>query len=522
MSRIRWYGPTVALVLTVLAVMFIGPELVKNLTHAQVRAQTRFVQNELKSNPSLAELSSAFRKVATVVEPSVVAIQVSSREPQRQMRMMPEEFRRFFGPRFQPDGPMPEGEDDLGEPNAPNEWEKYNVPRPYGSGSGWVYDEEGHIVTNNHVVRGAESITVRFSDGSERTAKLVAADPKTDVAVLKVEGGRLHPAALAEEPVEQGDIVFAFGSPFRFEFSMSQGIVSAKGRHLGIIEGGGYENFIQTDAAINPGNSGGPLTNIYGQVIGMNTAIASQTGANNGLGFAIPVDMLDTVVQQIIKTGKVIRGYLGVYIQDLDLELARSYGLDRRGVLVTQPIPGSPGEQAGLKEDDIIVEVDGKSVESADELRNRIANYAPGKKVPLKFYRDGKEQTVTVTVGELPAQVAAMEEEGGPERMTPATPDEQSMQALRQLGIEGVQALTPQIAQRLKVESGVVITSVRPNSVADSKMLRRGMVITKVMNTEIKTPEDLNNALAKADLKKGVRVTVSEQGNSRVVLLKLP
>jgi serine protease Do len=238
-------------------------------------------------------LSEAFKDVARVVEKSVVSITVYSKRPPT--GGIPEELLPLLPP-----GRAPKGN---------SEFDDYDVPQQYGSGSGWIYDTKGHIITNNHVIDGADRIVVRFYDGSERDAKVVGVDTKTDIAVVKVKGDDLHPAKRADKPVDQGEIVFAFGSPFRFDFSMSQGIVSAKGRQLGILRGAqGYENFIQTDAAINPGNSGGPLTNIYGEVVGMNTAIASRTGAYNGLGFAIPVRMVEQVGDQLIENGKVSRG----------------------------------------------------------------------------------------------------------------------------------------------------------------------------------------------------------------------
>ncbi|NJL31408.1 MAG: PDZ domain-containing protein, partial [Phycisphaerales bacterium] len=262
-----------------------------------------------------------------------------------------------------------------------------------GSGSGWVYSADGHIITNNHVIEEADRIEVRFFNGESMDAVVVGTDPKTDVAVIKVDATKLHASTLATEPVEQGEIVFAFGAPFRFEFSMSQGIVSGQGRQLGILaERQGYENFIQTDAAINPGNSGGPLTNIYGQVVGMNTAIASRTGAFNGLGFAIPIDMVKKVVDELIATGTVQRGYLGIFIEELDPRMARTFGYDGKGVLVTNPIDGGPAAEAGVQRGDIITKVEGKPVSTPDELRNLVADLAPGKRYDWRFI--GKARSV--------------------------------------------------------------------------------------------------------------------------------
>jgi serine protease Do len=545
MNRIRWYGPTVVLILTVLLVMVLGPGLVRQIAWAQQDQKIHLIREDLAGNSALAELSNAFRKVSQIVEPSVVSIQVSARQVpgRRGGGMSPDEqLRRFFGPQLPAPSPFDEDEDQdqpgPGVPNphqqpAPDDNSRFNVPRPYGSGSGWVYDTEGHIITNNHVVNGADVITVRFNDGSERTAKLVNADAKTDIAVIKVEGGNLHPAdraELAKNPVEQGDMVFAFGSPFRFEFSMSQGIVSAKGRQLGIIHDNsglaGYENFIQTDAAINPGNSGGPLTNIYGQVVGMNTAIASRTGSYNGIGFAIPIDMVENVVQQIIKNGKVTRGYLGIYIEDLDPKMAKSFGFDGKGVLVRSPIEGSPGAKAGIKPGDIITKINGTAVTTAEALRSRVANFAPGEKVSLEYFRDGKLQNADVTIAEQPNEVARgpgmMNGNGG--SGTAKGPSDQSMEQLRKLGIETVSEFSADMAAQLKLQftPGVIVRRVRPDSEAASKGIAPGTVITKVMGADVKTPEDLGREIAKHDLSKGVRLSVVENGIPRFVLLELP
>ncbi len=528
MSRIRWYGPTVILILTILIVMVMGPSIVQKIAWAQESAKVQFVRDQAAADPALAKLSDAFRNVAKIVEPSVVAIQVSAKASPRRITE-DDAMRRFFGPRGWPQSPFDLPQDD-GEDQSPQQepgiqdYNRYNVPRAYANGSGWVYDEAGHIITNRHVVNGADVITVRFNDGSERTAKLVGEDDKTDIAVIKVDGARLIPAQLAKEPVEQGDIVFAFGSPFRFEFSMSQGIVSAKGRQLHIVaDGRGYENFIQTDAAINPGNSGGPLTNIQGDVVGMNTAIASRTGANNGLGFAIPIEMVAPVVDQIIKTGKVTRGYLGIYIDDLDPKMAESFGFKGHGVLVNSLIDGGPAEKAGIKSGDIITKIDGKDVRAAEELRRRVSNYEPGRKVDIELFRAGKTQRMQAVVAELPASVQRASTDSA-DRGGEAKPSDKVMDYLRRAGIENVTDFTAELAQRRKVEltPGVLVTQVRPGSDAADKGIRPGSVIVEVMNTRIKTVDELTTALTSLDMSKPVRLSVSEGGVKRFVLLEVP
>jgi len=528
MTRIRWYGPTIVLLITVLLVMILGPNVVRNLAWEHTDARIQLVQNELGSNPTLAELSDSFRKVAQVVEPSVVNIEVY-RQVDRNARRGGMDgrdlFERFF--RGQPGQPEPEPR----EREEPDEqFDQYNVPQRVGNGSGWVYDAQGHIITNNHVVAEADRIKVRFADGTERDAEVIGTDPNTDVAVIKVEDTKVHPAKLAPNAVAKGDIVFAFGSPFRFEFSMSQGIVSGKGRQLGILNTrdrrgriirSGYEDFIQTDAAINPGNSGGPLTNIYGEVIGMNTAIATRSGTYNGLGFAIPAEMVQNVVDQIIDTGKVRRGYLGVYIEDLDEKMARTFNYDGQGVLVVDPIKGGPADKAGLQRGDIITQVQGAPVTSADELRHLIASYPPGTELELGIVRNGKTLDRTLTIGELPESIAANPQG----QATPEQPPEpEKAEVLSKLGVTEVMSLTESLAERneLPIKKGVLIREVRPLSQAAAAGLRPGMVITHVQGVAVDAVDKLITELSKHDLAQGVRISVQAGDANRFVLLELP
>jgi serine protease Do len=529
MNRIRWYGPTIVLLMTVLAVMVAGPSLVRRIAWAYDDERITLVEDGLSHNPTLAELSNAFRKVAQVVEPSVVHVQIFSRQARRSINVpdphgeIPEEFRQWF---FGPHGLTPPDQGDQNSNPAPkrdgDDLNKYDVPQQTGSGSGWVYDTKGHIITNNHVVDGADKIVVRFNNGSERVAKVVGTDPKTDVAVIEVEDSDLHAAHIGREAVEQGDMVFAFGSPLGNEFSMSQGIVSGKGRQIGILNGrSGYENFIQTDAAINPGNSGGPLTNIYGQVIGMNTAIATRTGFYMGIGYAIPVKLVKNVADQIINNGKVRRGYLGIVIDPLEPKLAQTFGFNGRGVLVRYAVEGTPAADAGIKRGDIITKVNGMVVTEPDELRNTVAAMPPDSKVAIEYFRDGKTQTAEIKLAELPDTVAS----AGPVPAVPApgqtTPA--SNELLRKLGLEGVSAMTTTLAeeQNLKFTAGVLVREVRQNSVAWTEGLRKQMIITDVMNVPVKTPEELVTELKKHDLTKGVRVSVLAGDQPVFMLLEL-
>ena len=519
MQRIRWYGPTLLLLATVVFTMVAAPRLIQNLAYAQTSAKIQLVQNTLTDSPFLAELSNSFRKVSEVVEPSVVHISVAGRpQARRGPQRMPFDRNPFEGTPWEDffERRMPQPERDGGD-----RFDEYDAPRTYGNGSGWVYDDSGHIVTNYHVVRGAEEITVRFVDGAEHQAKVVGSDDATDIAVLKIDSDRLHPAKLAPEPVEQGDIVFAFGSPFRFDFSMSMGIVSAKGRSLGIIstqteEGrpfAGFENFIQSDAAINPGNSGGPLTNIYGQVVGMNTAIASRTGAYNGLGFAIPADMIIDVVDQIIDEGGVARGFLGIRLpqEDLTPEMARTFGFEGEGVLVADAIPGSPAAEAGLEAGDIITAIDGEAITSIRQLRFEIAGMRPGTTVDVTYFRQGEgEQTTEVTLGRLAAG-------GTPERGEDVADDNgmpgdaEARETLAKLGFSSLATYTPEAARELEREPlpGVLVRSVRRGSVAASKRVAPGMIITHVMGQRIEDLDDLAEQIMKVDVTDGLRMRVA-------------
>jgi len=525
MNRIRWYGPSVVLLVTTLLVMVAGPRLVEHLAWAQTDTRMMLTRDSLTQNPSLAELSDAFRKVSEVVEPSVVHIQISSKQPVSRRGRGRDEDRlwRFFhqrrrgNPRYEDDDPA-EDEEDYEE-----DLQRYNVPRVIGNGSGWVYDHEGHIITNNHVVKDADEIMVRFHDGSESKATVVGTDPKTDIAVIKIDKITVHPATLAQQPVEQGNIVLAFGSPFGFEFSMSQGIVSAKGRRLGILSRGGYENFIQTDAAINRGNSGGPLTNIYGEVVGMNTAIATRSSGFQGLGFAIPIKMVRHVVEQLIDQGKVSRGYLGIYIADLNPKLANTFGFEGGGVLVEEPIEDGPADKGGIKRGDIITKINGEAVSSADELRQAVASHSPGSRLSLEVFRNNQSSVYEITIDELPEKMARIDDRPG-KGASNNPPDEQNRQLLRKLGFESIVTLKQEIAKKINIRfsPGVFVRAVRPNSAAHAAGITSGQVITAVMGTKIKTVAELVEQLQQHDITKGVRMSIIDGDIERFTLLELP
>ncbi len=502
MAGIRNYGPSFTLLFVIVITLVGAPYALRRLAYAEQEARIELAAAKLQSSQRLAELSESFRLVAQRVEPSVVHISVSRKVSGRSSIRPPSnfdnpmDFFRWFEQRRRGQiDPRPDEQDES--------LRQYDVPQPYGNGSGWIYDDQGHIVTNYHVVRNAGEINVKFSDQKTLKAEVVGYDEKTDIAVLKVESSRLHPAVIAERPVEQGEMVFAFGSPFQFDFSMSQGIVSGKGRRLGILGQGGYENFIQTDAAINPGNSGGPLTNIHGEVIGMNTAIATRTGAYNGIGFAIPADMLTAFIPQIIERGQVRRGYLGVYISD-EPRLLKSFGVEK-GVLVEDVRPDTPAAEAGLKRGDVIVELDGREAESASSLRRYVARQVPGHKLEMQIVRDGKTIERTVVLAELPDDPLA----GGAAPRS-VDPEEADNATLTKLGFETVTEMTTARAKRLGVDpiEGVLVEKVRPGSIAAAEQIMPGMVIGDVQGVAVTTPAELSAALKKHDLSEGVRLTV--------------
>jgi len=512
------------LLIATAAMLLLGPATTAPAATAQTDGAAGAIRHDLDSSTLLADLNEAFSEVAQAVVPSVVHIQVAAKvSPNGGGRQSPHGFRlpmpfneddwQWFGPDAAPDGQQ---QDD--------QWQQYDVPQPLGNGCGWVYDADGHLVTNYHVVSDADQITVRFDDGREYAATVVGTDPKTDVAVLKIDASDLQPAALATEPVKQGELVFAFGSPFGNEFSMSQGIVSAKGREIELLirSTQGYEDFIQTDAAINPGNSGGPLVNIHGRLVGMNTAIASKTGDYNGIGYAIPVDMLVGVVDQLIAHGRVTRGYLGIYIDDLTPKMAKSYGYEGKGVLVQNPVADSPAEKAGIQTGDIIASLGDVPVESVKQLRAVVAATKPGTEIQIEIIRDGERMKLPVTVAELDDQAMPTLGRGDDS----ADRDDGGNVVLRKLGFTRLNRFTREMADQYDVPftPGVLVSSVRRNSVAWAAAIKGGTLITHVANQPVESVGEMLDAIAALDPDTGIRLRLKDLRTNivRVVLLELP
>jgi serine protease Do len=371
-----------------------------------------------------------------------------------------------------------------------------------------IIDPSGVILTNNHVVEGAGKITVRLRDGREFEATDVKCDPKADLAILRIKGaGTLTAAKFGNSDEAQvGDWVLALGDPFGLEGTVTAGIISARGRPLG----GTRASFIQTDAAINPGNSGGPLVNLDGEVVGINTAISTSNGGNQGVGFAIASNTAKWVSQQLSTTGMVKRAFLGVAIQPVEQELARQLGVEAmQGVLISEVQAGAPAAEAGMKPGDVIVEFGGTSVKSPQELQQAVDQAPIGQKQPVVVVRDGKRKTLEVTAREQPAEYGL----ANGRSLTPGKGD-------RKLGVE-VSALTDEVAEKLGVKSGegVVITEVRNGSPAQLAGLSTGMVIVQVGQKPVKSAEEFRAAMEKQSLSKGVMLLVrSGQGTKFVVI----
>jgi serine protease Do len=429
-----------------------------------------------------------FAALAKQVQPGVVNI--------RTVKTLKEGgpvFRHFFGNPFGNRDPF---RDFFGEGGPGKEFKQSSL------GSGFVLDREGHIVTNHHVVENADQIKVRLSDEREFDARVIGRDSKTDLALIKIDGASdLFPLRLGDSGrLEVGSWVLAVGSPFGLEQTVTAGIVSAKGRFIGA---GPYDDFIQTDASINPGNSGGPLLNMSGEVIGINTAIVAQ---GQGIGFAIPVNLAQTIIAQLKDHGSVTRGWMGVGIQDLTPELAEYYGLgNQKGVLVTQVFPGDPADKAGIKNRDVIVAVGGKPVSTGRELSAAVAGMPIGKQVPVRLLRDGKEQTVGVTLAER------KDVEPKAQGQVPDTDE---------LGIRAVD-ITPETARRAGIdekEKGVLLVAVQPGGKADRAGLRQGDVVKEVNRRPIHSVAELKAEYGKAKAGAEVQLLVKRRESGFAVL----
>ncbi len=442
--------------------------------------------------PDPEALSRVFVSVAGKVKPAVVNISTEKILPDSPFQHpglggpFDDFFERFFG--------GPHGEQ-----------------RRRSLGSGVIVDSRGYILTNNHVVEKADEIEVQLSDGSSFAAEVVGTDPETDLAVIRVESDEEFPFALLGDSndIVVGEWVLAIGNPFGFGHTVTAGIVSAKGR---IIQQGPYDDFIQTDAAINPGNSGGPLVNMKGQVVGINSNIISASGGSMGIGFAIPSNLARKIYDQLVEYGAVTRGWLGVGIQKLTPELARSFKLENEKGAVVSEILGddSPAAEGGLQAGDVIVELNGKKIDSDSALVQLVADVRPGETVDIKFYRDGKLKATTVTLGTRAKSLAARAE--------------QSEETERgRLGVS-VQDLTPQLASQLgtSTSSGVVILGIAPAGPAADAGLRRGDIILEANREPVASVDDLEREMKKVDAGGDLLLRVERVGRGQSSFLWIP
>ncbi len=452
-----------------------------------------YVASNTAALPGGISLAEGLAPLARAVRQSVVSIS-STRVVRTQPHPFMDDpfFRRFFGR-------------DLDQ--FPRE------QRQTGLGSGVVVSPDGYILTNNHVVEGASELKVSFADKREMDAKIIGTDAPTDIAVIKVEAADLPAIPLGNsQNVQVGEFVLAVGNPFGLGHTVTFGIVSATGRgSLGIAT---YEDFIQTDAAINPGNSGGALVNMHGQLVGINTAIRTTDGferGNIGIGFAVPIHMARDVMEQILRTGSVVRGYLGLYPQDLTPVMAKQFGLkSTKGALVASVEPETPAGIAGVQRGDIILEFNGREVEDANALRNMVAEIAPGTNVKVKLFRDGKERSVEVKLSERPD-----------------TPEARSREELsRENPLSGleVQDLTPTLRRQFNLRSdigGVLVTNVGPSSSAAEEGIRQGEIIQEIDRQPIRSVADFQRAASQATGKDVLVVVLDPRSEvTRYVVLK--
>jgi serine protease Do len=448
----------------------------------------------------LDQVSAAFEQAAATVNPSVVPIfseaKVTVQSPFGQQG---DQLRQFFGDQF--------FQRFFGDQGGGGQ----RTVRALGSGV--IASADGYILTNNHVVENAEMLTVVLNDGTRKEAKVIGADPQTDLALIKIDAQNLPAATLGNsDDVKIGQWVIAVGNPFELLHTTTAGIISATGRQsVGITD---YEDFIQTDAAINPGNSGGALADLDGRVIGINSAISTPTGGNVGLGFAIPVNMAKNVMQQLKEHGRVVRGYLGVVLQPLTPELEKALGIESvMGVLIGDVAAGSPAEQAGVQRGDVITELNGQQVTEVPQLRNLVAAMMPGSKVQLGIVRSGRKQTLQVTLGELPQASQAS-----------TTPGEQGgAPNPERLGI-AVEDLTPELAQQLGVDQsqGAVVARVQSGSAAEEAGLQRGDIIEEVNRKKVESAQDLVNIVQALKSGETAAFTVRRGDNSFFVAIEIP
>jgi len=456
---------------------------------------------DVSSIDTLRQMGKAFATIAGQASPAVVGLEVEKTISYQQPSIEGWPFGDPFSP-FE-DDPF----DHFFRRRSPRRYEAPKQRPRTDKGSGFIISTDGYILTNNHLAEDADKITVKLGDGRKFEAKVIGTDPESDVAALKIDAEDLSYLELADsDALEVGEWVLAIGNPFGLSHTVTAGIVSAKGRRVGLTS---FDDFIQTDAAINPGNSGGPLLNLDGKVVGINTAMVSRSGGNMGIGLAIPINMAKSIYEQLLESGTVTRGYLGVVIQELTDDLAKSFGMEGvKGVLLPDVTEGSAAAEAGIKKGDIVVEFDGEPMEDKDDFRNHVAMLKPGTKVEIVILRDGNRKTLTVELGERPKQFGAAASE--------------KSEALEELGIT-VQNLTDDLAERLGYEgmSGVVVSGVEPGSLAAAGGIQPGMLIQEVNRQQIKNTKDFYEALEKASEEGTILLYINNGQYSQYIVLKL-
>ena len=500
MKRVWKVAPLLLAVVFASFVVLYGPKLAGRAAYAVAAGEARAAREQLTELSKHDHLSVLFRSVAKAVKPAVVVVHVKQKVEVSAPPNLEDFFRRFFGDDMPYRGPMPRS------PAPKREFFSR------GLGSGVIVDaKKGYVLTNWHVVHAADEVEVVLSDNRRLDAEWVRTDAPTDLAIIKVKPSGLIEAPLGDsDKMAVGDWVLAIGAPEGLPQTVTAGIISAKGRTTG--RGGSYQDFLQTDAAINHGNSGGPLVNMRGEVVGINSAIVSRTGVNEGIGLSIPSNMARDIMEQLIEKGKVIRGYLGVRIQNVDERLAKSFNLpSMEGALIAQVGEGSPAEKAGMKAGDFIVKVNGKKVKNVNELRNAVAALDPGKAYDVEVYRDGKNKTLQVKLEAQPEDMAAAfgeEQPGG----TSAT----------QFGIK-VADLTDELREKYGHKPdvrGVVIVEVEAGSDAAEQGLAEGMVILEAQGRKVTSPAEFRRILSAKDARTGVRLLVMERtGGKRFVFV---
>ncbi|TWT73954.1 Do family serine endopeptidase [Allorhodopirellula solitaria] len=467
------------------------PRAANSEAHADQQIRDRTSAESLNTAQ---DISSAFRSVSEVMRPSVVSISTQTdlnarvrQLPPNLRQQLPRGFEQYFGNGNRRGGAEPQ-------------------PQQQGQGSGVIVRQDGYILTNNHVVAGADIVTVELNSGTKLEAEVVGTDPETDLAVLKIDRTDLQPVPFGDsEAIGVGDWVLAIGSPFGLDQTVTAGIISGKNRVQGIVDGGqGFEDFLQTDAAINPGNSGGPLVNLHGELVGINTAILSRSGTSAGIGFAIPVALARPVLDSIIENGEVRRGFLGAQVADVTPEVVTEFGLKvNKGALIRGVLEGQPAANADLQPGDVVLETDGRPVTTSARLVNYIASRSPGESVQMKINRHGQEMEVTVNLQLRTDKAMAMFNMGSPwgAELEPVTPD-----SARQYGYSDL-------------ESGLIVTSVSDQGIAAQAGLQAGDVIETAGGRPVKSVQQLTKALATAKQQEVPLQVVVRRGNTKMLLV---